>query len=134
MKDDDILHRIAAAARGLCYPSERDAPLQPYRWTGQDEPQPDTVCCARSQSQRVNATADVLTLDDFFAGLTDVGQSASPADLAEAAAWRVLKELLERELEDVRVYRCGRVDVDAYVLGRTPSGAWIGLHTHAVET
>jgi hypothetical protein len=134
LKDDDILQRIAAAAGGLCYPSERDAPLVPYRWTGAGEPTADTVCCAPSQGQRVDVTVEELTLEDFFEGLTEPGQSADPSDLAEAAAWRALKETIERELEDVRVYRCGEVDVDAYVLGRAPSGAWIGLYTHAVET
>lgn len=126
MRDDDILDRIAAAADGLYYPSERDAPLVPHRWPGADEPTADTVCA--------DATVEELTLEDFFEGLTEPEQSDGAEDLSEAAAWQALKETIERELEDVRVYRCGEVDVDVYVVGRAPSGAWLGLSTHTVET
>ena len=66
MKDDDILQRIAAAAGGLCYPSERDAPLLPFRWAGSGDPTPETVCCAQGQGQRVNVVVeDVLGAPPF---------------------------------------------------------------------
>jgi hypothetical protein len=59
---------------------------------------------------------------------------ASAEDLAEAARYRELVELLSHELTHQRVYRVGKTDIDVYILGQDPRGAWLGLKTHVVET
>jgi hypothetical protein len=41
---------------------------------------------------------------------------------------------LKAELTDLRVYRVGSTDIDVYILGKHPSGAWLGLKTKVVET
>lgn len=132
MSDDDTLDRIAAAAAGLSYPSERDAPLIAYHWEGEEEPTPEGVCAAAGKPEETSVSIEPL--DAFFEGLTDAGEGASERDLADAAAWRRLQEILASSLTDVRVYWCGQVDVAIHVLGRGPRGGWIGIHTSAVET
>ncbi|APR86655.1 sugar-non-specific nuclease inhibitor [Minicystis rosea] len=130
--DEAILHRINAAGGGLSYPSERDAPLLPCRFAGSDTPTSASVLAAAGKPE--GTPVELRTLEDFFEGLTDAGEEASFAERTEAEQWQALMMTLQRELDDVRVYWIGRVDVDAYVLGRTPSGTWLGLRTHAVET
>lgn len=132
MSDDVTLDRIAAAAANLSYPSERDAPLLPCRFAGDDEPTAAAVLVA--EGKPAETPIEEQTLEAFLEGLLDAGESASAAEKDEAARWRALLETLQQELTEVRVYWVGQVDVDAYVLGRAPSGAWIGLRTHAVET
>jgi hypothetical protein len=41
---------------------------------------------------------------------------------------------LENELEDIRVIRVGRIQVDIYVIGNTKDGEVAGIKTFAVET
>lgn len=130
--DEEILHRINAAGGGLSYPSERDAPLLPYRFTGDGEPTSAALLSAAGKP--AGTPVEERTLEDFFEGLTDAGEQASFTERNEAEQWQALMATIQRELHDVRVYWIGQVDVDAYVLGRTPSGAWLGLRTHAVET
>jgi hypothetical protein len=52
----------------------------------------------------------------------------------QAGQYRKLRRALESALEGVRVFRAGSVKVDVYVIGKTRSGDWAGLHTTSVET
>ena len=71
---------------------------------------------------------------DLFDPFAQAGDDASDEDKAEAARYRAIVDLLSKELTDLRVFRVGRVDIDVYILGKDPSGNWLGLKTHVVET
>jgi hypothetical protein len=43
-------------------------------------------------------------------------------------------KVLEKNLDDIRVYRLGKVDIEVVVLGRDASGTWLGVRTNVVET
>lgn len=74
------------------------------------------------------------SVDDFFrAAVTEhEGQTKE----ARQALERFLKlvETLKRNLADVRVYKVGEVNIAVYIVGRAPSGRWLGLLTRVVET
>lgn len=127
-----IFHALGRAAAGLLFPSESDAPLTPYRWAGAGEPTPAALREALALAPET--PVETVTARDFFAGVTEAPEGASAEERAQAARFHALVELLSGALADLRVYRVGAVDVDAFVLGRHPSGAWLGLRTHLVET
>jgi hypothetical protein len=52
----------------------------------------------------------------------------------DAQRYRALRRVLESTLSGLRVFRLGFVKVDVYLVGRTRSGLWGGLHTTSVET
>ena len=54
--------------------------------------------------------------------------------MAAARRFRHLLGVLETELADLRVYRVGEISIPVYILGRSPSGSWLGLSTRVVET
>ena len=51
-----------------------------------------------------------------------------------ARRFQRLAQLLKETLEDVTVYKVGEVEIDAYVVGKTRSGALAGVKTKLVET
>lgn len=118
----ELLRRLDAAASGLLVPSESDHPLTPFSWPAGD-PTPDAVAAAVSPG----APVEQIPPDALFSPLI------APGD-AEAARFQTLLDLLRAHLDDLRVYRVGRVDIDCLVLGRHASGAWLGLRTRVVET
>ncbi|WP_437592094.1 nuclease A inhibitor family protein [Sorangium sp. So ce1000] len=128
---EELLASLAEAAHGLLFPSESDHPLRPFRSRG-DASSPAALLAAEGLAPET--PVEVTTAGDFFAPMLDVPADADEAALAEAARYRRLMDLLERHLTDVRAYRVGRVAIDVYVLGRHPSGAWLGLVTKVVET
>ena len=128
----EVLRALARASAGLLFPSESDAPLTPYRWPRAGGPSPEALLDAEGFAQETHVEA--FTVEDFFAGVAEAREGADAAERAEAARFRALVDLLTHELTLLRVYRVGVVDVDAFILGRHPSGAWLGLRTHLVET
>lgn len=123
----DVLEALAEAASRLWFPSESDAPLTPYLWPGARKPTPGALL--RAEGHPPGTPVEIVKLEELFDALTAPRPGAT-----DTARWRALVDLLETHLEGLRVYRIGAVDVDAYVLGRHRSGAWLGLKTHLVET
>ncbi|WP_437726712.1 nuclease A inhibitor family protein [Sorangium sp. So ce861] len=128
---EELLASLGEAAQHLLFPSESDHPLEPFRSRG-DASSPTALRAAEGLA--AETPVEVTTLDDFFAPVLDPPAEAGEAAQADAGRYRQLADLLERHLADLRVYRVGRVDIDAYVVGRHPSGAWLGLKTRVVET
>ncbi len=122
----DLLAALKDASKGLLYPSETDAPFEAFSWgkaAGDLTPQK----VAPLVKAAAGAPVEEQSLADFFQYLT--------ADGAEhAEAFRKLRQVVGQRLSGVRVFRVGEVNIDVYVVGRTPDGDWTGLKTHSVET
>ncbi|MDC3961620.1 nuclease A inhibitor family protein [Polyangium jinanense] len=121
---EPLMQAIGEAAAGLLFPSESDFPIEAYRF-GEAEPAPAAVLRARGLPP--DTPVEEVSVASFFEGLVE-------GDDDGAARFRALVDLLQRELSDLRVYRVGKVDIDAFVLGRHPSGVWLGITTKLVET
>jgi Nuclease A inhibitor-like protein len=116
---DTVLTTLTQATAGLLYPSEYDAPLEPFVW----EPAENTLTEVRRLSGHPpRERCRTLSADAFFGELTDV--EGFPA----------LYETLKATLTDLKVYRCGGANRTLYVVGRDPHGRLAGFKTRAVET
>ena len=114
---------LRRASEGLEYPSESDAPLEPFWWPAGHENSAREQVAQRAGGRKVEEVA----LGPFFAEL-----EASE----EGAKWKALRQALETKLSGAAAFRVGAGErkVDVYVVGRAKSGAWAGLHTTSVET
>lgn len=110
-----LLERIEKAAEGLLYPSETDAPLEPF--VLEEEPSPEVL--RKTAHLGDEAPVEAISLEEF---LEPLGDEAHP--LAEVFG----------ALEGARAYRVGKVDIAAFALGRHASGAFLGVRTRLVET
>jgi hypothetical protein len=123
MQADDLAE-IKKAADGLQYPSESDAPFDVFRWPGA------TSVLARDQIASHGGTGrkiEEVAIDAFFAELIESD---------DGARFKQLRRALESNLNDLKIFRVGvgEPKVDIYLVGRTRSGEWAGLHTTSVET
>ena len=124
----ELLAALGGAASGLLFPSESDYPLTPIEWRGPAGEELSPEVLLRSRGLPPDTRIEGVGVDEFFEPLT--GQDGGD----DAAKFRRLTDLMKRELTDVRAYRVGAVDIDVFILGRHPSGAWIGLKTKVIET
>ncbi len=131
--DDEILAGIAEAAEGLLMMSESDHPLEPFR-LGATAGEPDLARLRELAGARPDARVEVTTPETFFAVAAGEQSWKGEAELSAARRFRRLLRVLEAELSDLRVYRVGEINIAVYVLGRSPSGTWLGLSTRVVET
>ncbi|MEO7329628.1 MAG: nuclease A inhibitor family protein [Minicystis sp.] len=130
----ELLAALGQATSGLLFPSESDAPFTPYRWEGAAGAPLGPETLLASLGLPATTPVETTTLEDTLGPFTELSEHPSPEDETDAQHFRSIITALEQALADVRVYRVGKVDIDVYLLGRHPSGEWLGLKTHAVET
>lgn len=130
----DLLATLGAASSGLLFPSESDYPLTPYRWVGTDGAEPSPAALIQAEGRKADTPVETLTVRELFEPLFALQADATEEEKADVARYHALVELLEAELRELRVYRVGAVEIDVYVLGRHPSGEWLGLKTRVIET
>ena len=115
------LAALRAAAEGLAYPSESDAPFDAFAWPGDGDP----AALAAANTGNGPDEVEEVPAADFFAELEGT---------SDAERFIELRRALESTLAGLRVLRVGSRKVDVFIVGKTPGGAWAGLHTTSVET
>jgi len=109
---------LAKAADGLLFPSETDAPFEFFTW--QDEP--NSAETVRANSSGAELTCQEMSLSEFL------------GDLVEEEPFRHLMTVIEKNLNGVKVYKCGNIHVAYFIVGRDSDGRLSGLKTIGVET
>jgi hypothetical protein len=128
--DEQILAELAGAAEGLLFMSESDYPLEPLRLEGG----PDDARLRELAGASADAPVTAATLEEFFRAAAAEPAWKGGAELDSARRFQALARALRENLSDVRAYKVGRVNMPVYILGRSPSGSWLGLSTRVVET
>ena len=116
---DEVLTALKAAADGLLYPSETDAPFEAFVWS---KAKNTAAAVSRMAGLPKAGKCSQQSLDDFF------------GELSEEKEFQALRAAIEKTLSDVKVYRCGSIDVTYLVVGTAADGRLAGLETTAVET
>lgn len=111
------------------YPSENDSPFDAFWWPTADKGAPPGQT-ARDQvaaQAKPGATVEEVPVQRFFGDLEGFD---------DAERFRQLRQVLASRLSGLAVFRAsaGEAEVDVYLIGRTKSGDWAGLHTVSVET
>ncbi len=95
--------------------SESDYPFQVVRWEGLTEITPQFL--REVTGQNADTPVAVQSVAEFFGG-----------------RYEALLRLLNDSLDDLRVYRVGKINIPVFIVGRSKTGNWIGLSTRVVET
>jgi len=124
--------RLQALTAGLLFMSESERPLRVVQFDDCAETElPELLAVA---SSRRGALVERTALSDFFARATEPQAWHSPAELEIVRRYQELVAFFSAELGEARVYRVGAVEIDAYALGKTHEGEWLGVATQLVET
>jgi hypothetical protein len=125
---------LTEAAKDLLYPSESDYPFEYFEWD-LSEGNPLTDALVRKYTSRgSDAPVKEVSFTDFFGRLTEVRDWYGEEEKATVERFAVLRDRLSQLLADLRVFRVGTVEIDVYIVGKSPSGKWVGLRTKSVET
>lgn len=119
--DEEILRELKSASTDLTYPSESDEPFDVFCWKATEQDALKQILTGH----KAGAKAFETSVDDFFSELI-AGDDGNK--------FQGLRSLIESLLAELRVLRIGEIEVDVYVVGRTPTKNWAGLHTISVET
>jgi hypothetical protein len=129
---DSIATRLKQASKGLFFLSETDAPFEVINWQTQGELTPANLL--QLTDHLPDAPVKVVSVDDFFAIATQEEDWHDEEERETVKRFQNKVSVLKQNLSQLQVYRVGSTDIDAYIVGMTPSGDWMGLSTKLVET
>jgi hypothetical protein len=139
---DDTLQpdvdRLQALVDGLWYPSETDAPITVVVWPiSPSENNSEESALPQELAQELAAAGTPITqhpAEQFFQPILSQPFWHSPQGDHLAQRYQSLQAVLQPCLSHLRTYRIGQVDITLYLIGQHPSGHYLGLKTHLVET
>jgi hypothetical protein len=119
---DPVLAALKQASKGLQFPSESDAPLEPFVWPD-GELTPDRL--VEKSGEPAGSPVEERSL---AAVLRAVPKEDKPN-------FEKLLQVLKEQLSGVKVYVIGDdPEKPVYIVGKTKAGQWAGLKTSTVET
>lgn len=129
---DSVLQKLEAAARGLLYISETDAPLTPFFWPTESEKVSPQVI---KQNAKLETTSEVSTqeLDEFFEPVAIEEEWMNDEEKTEAQRFQNLQKILEENIKGIKIFRFGETNLDVFIVGKT-EGGFAGVRTKVVET
>ena len=77
---------------------------------------------------------DSTTLSDLFEPVLTIEDWYEQAELDLVDRYTNLLDSINNNLSEVQVFRVGEVEIDIYIIGKTPTGDIIGLKTRSIET
>ena len=129
MTAKEITDRLSQLADGLLFPSESEYPLEPFTWESTSLT-PETIL-ERSQKP-ADSAIESITLEEFFAPVTTDEDWFDDEDREIAQRFRDLQAAIAT-LENVQVFRLGKIEIDVYIVGAIGPDL-IGLKTTVIET
>ncbi len=125
--------QITQLVEDLYYPSESDEKIDFFEIPHPPETD-DASAVLRNFLSDEEVMIEEMSLEKFFEPLLETEDWFEEQELKWVEAAQALKEALVGYLLHIKVLRVGAVEIDTYLLGKTPDGQWLGLKTMLVET
>lgn len=127
-----LAKRIKKITGNLYYISETDAEILPFKGEKAEAANKETllaqICADR------DAPVEERNFEDFFSPLTEIQDWFGAEEKKSARKFLELKDLLQKELKDMKVFKVGNIELDVYVVGLDSENILSGIKTQAVET
>ncbi len=122
---------LAKACEGLIYISETDSPVTVYRGPKLPEISAPTIS---SYIAKGGLSIEKVSIERFFSRLTAEKDWHGARERERAKKFLDLQKLIEEYLDDVTVFRVGRINIRIYVIGLDDKGRVLGVTMDAIET
>jgi len=132
--DSDLLELLKDAGNGLLFPSEIDAPFEIKTWSGTKEKPITPSSILELTGNKPDKYIEEISLDNLFSTPTMEQDWHSPEDKARVVRFRKLENSIISNLKDAKVYRCGKINIDVFIVGRLPSGNIMCISTKLLQT
>ncbi|QLE46570.1 nuclease (plasmid) [Nostoc sp. C052] len=130
--NSEILEQLKRASDGLLFMSESEYPCEAFLWPDIAPATPEKVLKLTNHPQ--DTPVQVEGVDDFFSVATTEEDWHEEEEKATVKRFQTLVQTLKENLTNLQVYRLGHKEVNAYIVGDTPTGNLAGISTKVVET
>jgi hypothetical protein len=130
--DEEIIEELKRMTDGLLFMSEADYPFEIVYREGQAGMSPEIL--RELSGQPGGSPVEVKSVDEFFRVAVSEPDWKGEQERAVAKRYQALLRLLKENLEELKVYRVGEINIPVYIVGRAKTGNWLGVSTRVVET
>jgi hypothetical protein len=130
--DEEIREELKRMTTGLLFMSEADYPFEIIYREGRAEMSPEYL--RELSNQPADSPVEVRSVDDFFRVAVSEPDWKGEAEITVARRYQALLRLLKENLNELKVYRVGEINIAVYIIGRAETGNWLGVSTRVVET
>lgn len=130
--EGSLAEKIGEVAKDLYYISETDAEILPFAGNKAEAVSGEEVL--RQTQSPPDAPVEERDFAEFFEQLTKLQDWFEEEETATAQRFAALRDLLEQNLRDLKVFRVGSIQLDIYVVGLDEKNMLTGIKTKAVET
>jgi hypothetical protein len=142
MPTPNAVESLQTLVAGLTWMSESDYPFTVTQLSAllrrDREGRPSSVEeLLKLTGHEAEAPVQEISLQDFFAPAVEEQDWHEAADRLRVQQFQTLLKWLEENLSEVKVYRCGAIEIDIYIIGKIVDAEienWISLSTKAIET
>ena len=128
----NLVRQIARCCVGLVYISETDAPITVFTGDAVHELDPRSMCASAHLPEGLQVTE--ADFEKFFSRLTTIEPWHGDLQREQIKKFLELKQLLEENLRDLKVFKVGEIRKNVYAVGLDDDNYVIGVSTCAVET
>jgi hypothetical protein len=132
IKDESFVSALENCCQGLFYISETDSDVIPVLGERARSHSYDDVL--KAVGVLPTKEVEVADVDQFFSRLITEREWFDDRQCANAARFKVLKQFLEKELDDLNVFRVGKIRLTIFVLGTLKDRRIAGVKMNAIET
>ncbi len=132
-EDSKFIKQIKELSEDLFYISETDAEIRPFVGKKAEAVTGEEIL---SQLGKVKEKPPIEEGEFFelFGQLTEIQDWFGDEEKETAEKFKKLKDYLEKNLKDIKVFKIGKIEIDLYVVGLGAGGKLMGIQTKAVET
>ncbi len=114
--------------------SESEYPFEVFFWQSEDNKKDIKPELILQKTAHQDTPVEFIDIDSFFAIATTEQDWHSSEDRETAKKYQNLVKVIKENLSDLKVARVGEIEIDVYIIGKTPSSDFAGLSTKAIET
>ncbi len=129
---DNLIKLIGKASANLYYISETDAEILPFAGAQTDSVTKEALIAQIGKD--VDIPVEERDFKEFFNNLTEMQDWFGDEEKQTARKFSKLRDLLQKNLKDLKVFKIGKIELDVYVVGLDAKGILTGIKTKAVET
>ena len=127
-----LLERLESLTEGLFYISETDAPITAFIGDKTESVTPAEIL--KQTKSAADTPISETGFTEFFSNLTEIQDWFGEEETELARKFAALKEFLEKNIKDLKVFKIGKIELETYVVGLDGENNVAGIKTKAVET
>ncbi len=131
--NNEISEKLKQSSADLLMTSESEYPFEVILWTDSNDSL-TTEKLLQLTNHPQDSQVEEVELDYLLRNCAYEKEWHDEQQKQNVKKFQTLVQTLKNNLDEIKVYRIGTINIDVYILGKTPSGDLAGLSTKVVET